>query len=392
MLDFSQMGSAVILADSAAHATGQLAAALSNPGSVTCAEVERRGGLMREIPGAVTVEIRDPRKRISLLQGRKLNPWVSLAEFPWLMTGRNDVAWVANYLPRAADFSDDGRVWRAGYGPRLRNWRSKIDQLAVVVEALYHNRASRQAVISLWDPEEDAGASSRDIPCTNWLHFQVKNDALDLTVAMRSNDLIWGFSGVNVVNFTLLQEVVAALIDCEVGVYRHVCDNMHAYERHFDRLEPMALSPDLYDYILGEEALPFDDYGLGGVEGLRRLTEDLAKAMAYVDEARRLEPDPSNFPDLGLVAQRLGLRPDTFPVQWAFFMSLWPYAKEDVGTDGVWRHRLRQLDVPDWEAAALSWLSENKCRRSIIGGARGYPAGVVPGGERAYHRLVNGGA
>lgn len=130
--------------------------------------VKRRGEEMLELPEPTTIRIAEPQRRLACLPGRLLNPWVTLAEFPWLIAGRNDVAWLSRYLPRAADFSDDGLVWRAGYGPRLRNWvgfEKVIDQLAEVVARLQKDPDTRRAVINLWDVENDNEPGSRDYPC-----------------------------------------------------------------------------------------------------------------------------------------------------------------------------------------------------------------------------------
>ena len=147
--------------------------------------------------GPVFIAVRDPRKYLALVDGRRLNPWTSLCEFPWMMAGRADVKWLAPYMPRAGDFSDDGLTWRGAYGPRLGG---ELDQLAGVLEVLKADPLSRRAVMTLWDPEEDLARDSKDIPCTNWLHLQREGEEagrLSLSVTVRSNDLIWGFSAVN---------------------------------------------------------------------------------------------------------------------------------------------------------------------------------------------------
>lgn len=52
---------------------------------------------------------------------------------------------------------------------------------------------------------------------------------LNMTVVNRSNDLIWGLLGANVVHFSFLQEYLAAHIGLEVGTYHQVTNNMHCY-------------------------------------------------------------------------------------------------------------------------------------------------------------------
>jgi hypothetical protein len=252
---------------------------------------DRRGGAVREFDEPVTLTLDHPRNRLSAVFGRGLDPWVSLAEFPWLIAGRNDVAWLQFYLPRAATFADDGLLWRAGYGPRMRNWCGLLrntDQLAECVARLAKDPGTRQAVISLWEPESDNEEGSKDYPCSNWLHFQrnARTGALDLHVVMRSNDLWWGLSGVNLVNFTLLQELVAACLGWPLGVYRHTADNLHLYERHW--LAANALRPlDLYTWATPRAMSIFP--AAGPLQKLAAFTNDCRHALDFVTERREDE-------------------------------------------------------------------------------------------------------
>lgn len=256
--------------------------------------VKRRGGEeMLEMPEPTTIAIADPTKRLCVLPGRNLNPWVTLAEFPWMLAGRNDIAWLLPYLPRAKDYSDDGLTWRAGYGPRLRNWVGfdrAIDQLAEAVARLWHEPDTRQAVISLWDPENDNERGSKDYPCTNWLRFQRSHlGNLDLHVVMRSNDLWWGFSGVNVTNFTLLQELVATCLGWPVGYYYHTAGNLHLYERHFEAAAKLIPAD---PYVGTEYCNPL---ALGPIDAptpLSRLREFTDGAMAALRAVERERDNP----------------------------------------------------------------------------------------------------
>jgi thymidylate synthase len=373
-------GTVLISEPSVGRTVRRLSQLLEHGVGEVCSELTRRGGKVREVRGLAVLEVRAPYRRLSVLAGRQGNPWVSLCEFPWIIAGRSDVAWVGNYLPRAADFSDDGLTWRAGYGPRMRAWPvegySGLDQLSAVVERLEEDPFSRQAVISLWDPDTDNQNGSRDYPCSNWLHFQVKDGALDLTVTMRSNDLIWGYSGVNAVNFTLIQELVATLLGVQLGVYRHVCDNMHVYERHFPRLGRMAASPDLYDKVASPRVFrPFWNLDGKGAEGLQQFTRLARRALSVVEQLRH---EPEWFPSMAKVAEMLEAEDsDTFLVEWAYFMSLWPHAKADNGwTDDQWIAALLPLEHTDWAVAALVWLAETRKRPSLAGAMSRWSTGL----------------
>lgn len=192
-----------------------------------------------------------PWQREITLPYRKANIAAQIAETMWVLAGRNDIEFLSHYLPRAKDFSDDGATWRAGYGPRLRRWpayvnykgqadiNEPVDQLVEVVELLRAEPETRRAVMSIWDPAQDY-TSSKDIPCNNWLHFLVRNGKLHLHVATRSNDAMWGWSGINAFEWSVLLEVVAGLTGHAVGNLHFSVSSMHLYAQHFERASNIA--------------------------------------------------------------------------------------------------------------------------------------------------------
>ncbi len=196
--------------------------------------VSVRGEATWEVLGRGTL-IECPQERFPFLPGRLGDPFALVAECIWVLAGRNDLGWLAPYLPRAVQFSDDGRVWRAGYGPRLRDWQG-VDQLAEVFRLLSADRTSRRAVMSLFDPGSDFGPSL-DIPCNNWLSWLIRDGRLLLNVAVRSNDAMWGFSGVNAFEWSVLQELLANWLGVEPGPTYFLASSFHIYERdrHLER-------------------------------------------------------------------------------------------------------------------------------------------------------------
>lgn len=212
---------------------------------------ESRAGKTKE-QRHIAFSIASPLKREILLPSRKANVAAQIAETAWVLAGRSDIKWLSHYLPRAEDFSDDGETWRAGYGPRLRAWSTgteehghpdpsvnRVDQLAEVIAILNKDPDSRRAVISLWDPATDT-APGKDIACNNWLAFSKRDGVLDLDVAIRSNDLIWGWSNINQFEWSVLLEIVAAATDSKVGSIHYNVASLHVYERHFKKVGALA--------------------------------------------------------------------------------------------------------------------------------------------------------
>ena len=192
-----------------------------------------RNGRVKELLNPQIV-ITEPRRREILTLGRKVNVFAQIAETCWVLAGRNDVEWLSAYLPRATDYSDDGKVWRGGYGPRIRGGHFGFDQLEYVVDILREDPLSRRAVIAIYDPQTDS-APGKDIPCNDFLQFQSRLGQLHLTVTVRSNDLMWGWSGINAFEWSVLQEIVASLLGIQVGTLTFNIGSLHLYEPHWDK-------------------------------------------------------------------------------------------------------------------------------------------------------------
>ena len=76
------------------------------------------------------------------------------------------------------------------------------------------------------------------------LHFikDPEYNKLNMIVSMRSNDLIWGASAVNIFNFTFMQEYFASMLGMEIGSYFHIANNFHFYEDKLRIVESIANS------------------------------------------------------------------------------------------------------------------------------------------------------
>lgn len=226
-----------------------------------------RGYECVEFPEPVMFKITDPTARWINIEQRKWNVFLPYAESLWLASGRNDIKFIEFYSAKLKEFSDDQEYMRGGYGPRMRffngnsvDYRISLypkeplfenivtDQFLYVEKCFKKDIYNRQSVITLGDPSKDhfikdkSLKTTKDLPCTRLLQFMCTPDnKLNLTVYMRSNDLIWGASGVNIFNFTFLQEYFAAILGLEIGDYYHIANNLHFYkDRHQTMIENIA--------------------------------------------------------------------------------------------------------------------------------------------------------
>lgn len=194
-------------------------------------EIVVRGSATKEVT-SILVDVNDPVKRCYYLPHRRDNIAAKCAEFLWMFSGRDDIGWLSFYLPRAPQWSDDGNVWRGAYGPRLRNHYS-VDQIRYVVELLNKDPNSRQAIINIWSPTIDTNPG-KDIPCNIALQFLIRNGKLDVNIMQRSCDVIWGYSGVDTFNWSVLQEMIAFWTHTKVGLFHHFIGSLHLYDRHYE--------------------------------------------------------------------------------------------------------------------------------------------------------------
>lgn len=187
---------------------------------------DSRVGPYRDL-GAVTVEL-DHGERTIILANRGWNPAFALVEAAWVLTGRNDVKTLAEFIGNFNQYSDDGLKLHGAYGNRLRHY-FELDQIEAAINEFTKNPASRRVVMSLY-AASDLGLDSKDIPCNTHVALRLVAGRLEMTVSNRSNDL-WLGVPYNWFVFRILQHFIANRLGVECGIQRHVSSCLHLYER-----------------------------------------------------------------------------------------------------------------------------------------------------------------
>lgn len=221
-------------------------------------KVNSTGGRTTDIYHELRDYIMDgnPRMRYLNLPERKNNLSAQIAEMMMVLAGNPELHQLSRFLPRAINYSDDGKVWRGNYGTRIRGinaYPSPLndisifpailweDQLNKVINTLKANPTSRQVTITIHDSKIDTGMiKTKDTPCTMDLVFGVSEGKLNLSVHMRSNDVVFGFTGVNYFIFTMIQEMVASMVGLECGKYCHNAVSFHVYDDYYKTVEKLS--------------------------------------------------------------------------------------------------------------------------------------------------------
>ena len=203
---------------------------------------QSRNGQVLTIPEPVTVAVTNPLHRTLFDPVRDANPFFHVMEFVWMMSGSNRPDWIGQFNKRFHEYADnnDNNMGKpkihGAYGHR---WRKHFpqDQIQCAIKMLKKDPTSRRVVISMWDANVDLMAEHNDLPCNTHIYFRVVNGVLDMTVANRSNDIVWGMTGANAVHMTMLHELIAKAIQHPIGTYRVFTVNAHLYEPHWKMLD-----------------------------------------------------------------------------------------------------------------------------------------------------------
>ena len=273
------------------------AASLAGSDAVTAAS---RCGNTREILHA-GVSVSDPRQRWVFSREPALNPAFAIAEVIWVLSGREDSAFLNFFNSRLPQYAGTGDTYAGAYGQRLRH-HFGLDQLKRACSALQGNPESRQVVLQIWSPKADfpreAGEpASRDVPCNLVSMLKVRDGKLEWTQIMRSNDIFLGLPH-DLLQFTSLQEIMAGWLGLELGSYNQVSDSLHVYEEDV----PSLLEVDDVSHLENSDsiALPMADSEAAIVRIAGQVDEIIAGRVSQGDivHMAAAEDIPSAFRNL----------------------------------------------------------------------------------------------
>lgn len=205
-----------------------------------------------------TLSIIDPRQRWVLSRKPVWNPAFGLVELIWILNGEDDSDVLRFWNPKLQEFLGASKVLHGAYGYRLRKGFG-IDQVKRAYLALKCNPMTRQVVLQIWDPrcdfpDENGNPSSTDIPCNVTSLLNIRDDRLFWTQIMRSNDVMRGLP-YDILQFTILQELFASWLGCEMGNYLHISNSLHMYKNCIEKYEICSKSESL---VVNNEVEPLN--------------------------------------------------------------------------------------------------------------------------------------
>lgn len=191
---------------------------------------------------------------------RKLSLRYAFAELAWYITGDRDDTRIEKYSSIWATLKNStSPTYYSNYGYYVFTEK----QLQNCAYILKNDKDSRQACIMINRPEVSL-SNSKDKLCTNSIMFRIRNNKLNMTVQMRSNDVIYGL-GYDAIMFSLFYEILYLNLletypELQHGIYFHTAASFHIYEKHWSMMERIV-ADDHYE-ILDIPKLSLDEVKL----------------------------------------------------------------------------------------------------------------------------------
>lgn len=184
-----------------------------------------------------------PYERFMNFNARKLNLTYIKQEFLWYLRGDQYDHSICQYAKIWGGLiNSDGTIY-SNYG----HYIFKQKQFQNVVRILTEDKDSRRASIVILQPYHLLNDGTKDIPCTYALNFRIRDDYLNMSVNMRSQDAIFGL-GNDLAVFSFIHEMVQVALSetysqLRLGLFFHHVDSFHVYEKHFDMVEKIIAEP-----------------------------------------------------------------------------------------------------------------------------------------------------
>ncbi len=192
----------------------------------------------------VVIEIEDPTMNLYTNTRRSSQMKYIAAELVYYFSGRNDLEYIEKYAKFWKDIANEDGTVNSAYGNLIFNCKNEhgLTQWEWAFNSLKNDKDSRQSLLHFNAPRHQFNGN-KDFVCTLNGIFHIRNNKLDFTVEMRSNDGLLG-AATDCAFFTILQQQMYNLLkpiypDLKLGKYVHIVNSMHLYERNFKVVKEM---------------------------------------------------------------------------------------------------------------------------------------------------------
>jgi thymidylate synthase len=206
----------------------------------------------------------DLAKGFPLLTTKKLHLRSIFIELLWFLRGDTNIRWLQERKVSIWDeWADaDGNLGPV-YGKQWRDWsgpnRLSVDQIAVLIDQINTNPASRRQIVTAWNPAELGQMALA--PCHCLFQTHVANGKLSLQLYQRSCDVFLGVP-FNIASYALLTHLLADQCGLDVGDFVWTGGDCHLYSNHLEqaRLQLTRAPGPLPRLVIKRRADSIDSY------------------------------------------------------------------------------------------------------------------------------------
>lgn len=201
-----------------------------------CPPLKIRGSEVREVEdGYLTLDLSQP--IVTNFEARKMSLKYACNEFLWYLRANQFDRSIEQHASMWPKIIQDGGFYFSNYGQYMFREDGGIDW---IVESLKNDEGTRQAVIPFLDADH-CFAGNKDMVCTYSIGFRIRDNTLSMSVNMRSNDAIYGFTNDSFCFVLFYRMIYARLLEfypsLKHGIYVHKVDSLHIYSRHYSMTE-----------------------------------------------------------------------------------------------------------------------------------------------------------
>jgi len=237
-----------------------------------------------------------PYVRFPNFVARKYSEMYVKNELLWYLRANKQDKTIVKHAKMWAELVNDDGIVNSNYGHYVfgqtgtrwfeANWQNQFDN---VIKTLTDDKDSRRASIMILNSSH-LFMVTKDVPCTYSMNFRIRDNKLNMSVHMRSQDAMFGM-GNDAPAFSMFQEMIYIVLrdttypELQLGAYHHICDSFHVYERHFEMLEQI-ISGDKFQPIVCPKISNIDEVRhLRGTVHLEYRDGKQALTYPFVQEA-----------------------------------------------------------------------------------------------------------
>lgn len=155
------------------------------------------------------------------------------------LVGKNTI-WTANADNQAKNLgytnTDTEKDLGPVYGHQWRTWDAQlgyVDQIAEVLENMYHDPYSRRHIVSAWNADRVNVMALP--PCHTMFQFHIQDGELSCQLYQRSADMFLGVP-FNIASYSLLVHMFAKLLNLKAGEFVWTGGDCHIYQNHMEQV------------------------------------------------------------------------------------------------------------------------------------------------------------